>query len=166
MAWWEFAVLRVPIQHPFTTAHFGNAAGQIKLHVLFVVDWYQPPLQKPASTPYVSSKIIVLFALKISIIQGKDCQMFEMNSVNTTYYNCHNLIIYLPNNFKIIIKCPWVKKMDLSVWKPGLHPLLKKFYNILQAKKTGLIVYDLYVDARGIYLILGVQEGAFKKKKH
>ena len=33
-------------------------------------------------------------------------------------------------------------------------------------KKTGLIVYDLYVDARGIYLILGVQEGAFKKKKH
>lgn len=102
----------------------------------------------------------------MSIIQGKDCQMFEMNSVNTTYYNCHNLIIYLPNNFKIIIKCPWVKKMDLSVWKPGLHPLLKKFYNILQAKKTGLIVYDLYVDARGIYLILGVQEGAFKKKKH
>ena len=144
VAWWEFAVLRVPIQHPFTTAHFGNAAGQIKLHVLFVVDWYQPPLQKPASTPYVSSKIIVLFALKMSIIQGKDRQMFEMNSVNTTYYNCHNLIIYLPNNFKITIKCPWVKKMDLSVWKPGLHPLLKKFYNILQAKKQYLS-YMIYM---------------------
>ena len=128
----------------FHNGTFRGCTGQIKLHVLFVVDWYQPPLQKPASTPYVSSKIIVLFALKISIIQGKDCQMFEMNSVNTTYYNCHNLIIYLPNNFKIIIKCPWVKKMDLSVWKPGLHPLLKKFYNILQAKKQDLS-YMIYM---------------------
>lgn len=139
VAWWEFAVLRVPIQHPFTTAHFGDATEQIKLHILIVVDWYQAPLQKPASTPYDSWKIIVLFALKISIIQGKDCQMFEMNSVNTTYYKCYNLIIYLPNNFKIIIKCLWIKKMDLSVWKPGLHPLLKKFYNILQAKKQDLL---------------------------
>ena len=43
-------MLRIPIQHPFTTAHFGDATGQIKLHVLFVVDRYQPPLQKPAST--------------------------------------------------------------------------------------------------------------------
>ena len=33
-------------------------------------------------------------------------------------------------------------------------------------KKTGLIIYDLSVDAaRGIYLILGVQEGAFKKER-
>ena len=31
-------------------------------------------------------------------------------------------------------------------------------------KKTGLIAYDVYVDARGIYLILRVQEGAFKKR--
>jgi len=33
-------------------------------------------------------------------------------------------------------------------------------------KKTGLIVYDVYVDARDIYLILRVQEGAFKKEQH
>lgn len=56
--------------------------------------------------------------------------------------------------------------MDLSVWKPGLHPFLKKFYDILQAKKQDLLYkYDVYVDAKGIYLILGVQEGAFKKER-
>lgn len=32
-------------------------------------------------------------------------------------------------------------------------------------KKKGLIVYDVHVDARGIYLILGVQEGAFNKER-
>ena len=44
------------MQHPFTTAHFGDTTGQIKPHVFFVADWYQPPLQKPASTLYVSWK--------------------------------------------------------------------------------------------------------------
>lgn len=39
------------------------------------------------------------------------------------------------------------------------HPSGKK-------KTPGLIVHDLYVDARGIYLILGVKEGAFKKERH
>ena len=32
-------------------------------------------------------------------------------------------------------------------------------------EKTGLIVYDVYVDARGIYLISGVQEGTFNKER-
>ena len=146
VAWWEFAVLRVPIQHPFTVRGHISGMPQDKLNFTFCL-WsigtshpyknLHPPLMFLGRQSY-------FLPLKISVIQGKDCKMFEMNSVNTIYYNCHNLIIYLPNNFKIIIKCPWVKKMDLSVWKPGLHPLLKKFYNILQAKKQDLS-YMIYM---------------------
>ena len=145
MAWWEFTVVRVPIQHPFTKAHFGDATGQIKLHVnCFWSTGTSHPYKNLHPPLMFLGRQSYFLPLKISVIQGKDCQMFEMNSVNTIYYNCHNLIIYLPNNFKIIIKCPWVKKMDLSVWKPGLHPLLKKFYNILQAKKQDLS-YMIYM---------------------